>query len=61
MTGEQRSGILRVPDDLSALSLSLNCYGAHPPDTLVLPASKVSEACNTISDAVAAAKKCLAV
>ena len=59
MTSDQRTEILRVLDDLSALSISLKCYSDHPPDMLILPAGKVAEACGIINDAVAAARKCL--
>ena len=57
MTPTQIAEINRVLDDLTALSLSLKCYGAHPPDTLILPAGRVVEVCATINDAVKAARR----
>ena len=51
----------RVLDDLAALSIDLSCHCDAPPYKLVLPASKVREACDAIDDAVAALKRILAI
>lgn len=51
----------RVLDTLAALSIRLSCHCDGAPDTLVLEAAKVKEACNAIDDAVDALKRILAV
>ena len=51
----------RVLDALAALSIRLSCHCDVAPDTLVLNAAKVKEACNAIDDAVDALKRILAV
>jgi hypothetical protein len=51
----------RVLDALAALSIRLSCHCDVAPDTLVLNAAKVREACNAIDDAVDALKRILAV
>jgi hypothetical protein len=44
-------------DALAALSMQLSCHCDVHPDTLILPARKVQEACSIIDEAVAALKK----
>jgi hypothetical protein len=51
----------RVLDALAALSIRLSCHCDVAPDTLVLNAAKVKEACEAIDDAVDALKRILAV
>jgi len=51
----------KILDDLAALSIDLSCHCDVPPHTLVLPASKVREACDAIDDAVASLKRILAI
>jgi hypothetical protein len=51
----------RVLDALAALSIRLSCHCDVAPETLVLNAAKVKEACNAIDDAVDALKRILAV
>ncbi len=53
--------VARVLDALAALSIRLSCQCDVPPDTLVLNAAKVKEACEAIDDAVDALKRILAV
>ena len=48
-------------DALAALSVELTCHCDVPPHTLVLPASKLLEACATIDEAVIALKEILAI
>jgi len=51
----------RVLDALAALSIRLSCQCDVAPDTLVLNAAKVKEACRAIDDAVDALKRILAI
>lgn len=51
----------RALDALAALSIRLSCHCDVAPDTLVLNAAKVKEACDAIDDAVDALKRILAV
>jgi hypothetical protein len=51
----------KILDDLAALSIDLSCHCDVPPHTLVLPASKLREACVAIDDAVASLKRILAI
>ena len=51
----------KVLDALAALSIRLSCHCDGPPDTLVLEARKVREACDAIDGAVGALKRILAV
>jgi hypothetical protein len=51
----------KVLDSLAALSVQLSCHCDVAPDTLVLRAGKVKEACEAIDDAVAALKRILAI
>jgi len=51
----------RVLDTLAALSLRLSCQCDVPPETLVLKAAHVREACEAIDDAVDALKRILEV
>jgi hypothetical protein len=51
----------KILDDLAALSIDLSCHCDALPHTLVLPASKVREACDAIDDAVASLKRILAI
>jgi hypothetical protein len=51
----------KVLDTLAALSVRLSCHCDVPPDTLVLEAGKVKEACEAIDDAVDALKRILAL
>lgn len=44
-------------DALAALSVQLSCQCDAHPDTLVLPARKLQEACAVIDEAVLALKK----
>ena len=44
-------------DALAALSQQLSCHCDVHPDTLILPAGKVHEACSIIDEAVTALKK----
>jgi hypothetical protein len=44
-------------DALAALSVQLSCHCDTHPDTLILPARKVHEACAIIDEAVNALKK----
>jgi hypothetical protein len=53
--------VAKVLDDLAALSIDLSCHCDVPPHTLVLPASKVREACDAIDDAVSSLKRILAI
>ena len=47
-------------DALAALSVQLSCHCDVHPDTLILPAGKVHEACSVIDEAVSALKKIIA-
>lgn len=49
----------KILDALAALSLDLSCHCNVPPHTLVLPASKVQEACSAIDTAVDSLKRIL--
>jgi hypothetical protein len=49
----------QVLDALAALSADLACHCDVPPHTIILPASKVREACDAIDEAVAALKRIL--
>ena len=51
----------KVLDSLAALSIRLSCHCDVAPETLVLNAAKVKEACSAIDDAVDALKRILAV
>ena len=51
----------RILDALAALSADLACHCDVPPHTIILPASKVREACDAIDEAVAALKRILAI
>ena len=51
----------KVLDALAALSLDLACHCDVPPHTMILPASKVREACDAIDEAVAALRRILAI
>lgn len=51
----------KVLDTLAALSVELSCHCDVTPDTLVLQAGKVKDACEAIDDAVAALKRILAI
>ena len=48
-------------DALAALSVQLSCQCDVHPDTLVLPAGKLQEACSVIDEAVSALKKIVVV
>ena len=49
----------KVLDTLAALSVRLSCRCDVAPDTLVLDAGKVKEACDAIDDAVLSLKRIL--
>ena len=49
----------QILDALAALSADLACHCDVPPHTIILPASKVREACDAIDEAVAALKRIL--
>ena len=51
----------RILDALAALSADLACHCDVPPHTMILPASKVREACDAIDEAVAALKRILVI
>jgi hypothetical protein len=51
----------KVLDTLTALSARLSCHCDLPPDTLVLEAGKVKEACDAIDGAVMSLKQILAI
>jgi hypothetical protein len=51
----------KVLDTLAALSVELACHCDVTPDTLVLEAGKLKEACDAIDDAVSALKRILAI
>lgn len=51
----------KVLDTLTALSVELSCHCDVTPDTLVLDARRVKDACDAIDDAVAALKRILAI
>jgi hypothetical protein len=51
----------KILDDLAALSIDLSCHCDALPHALVLPASKVREACDAIDDAVASLKRILSI
>jgi hypothetical protein len=51
----------KILDDLVALSIDLSCHCDALPHTLVLPSSKLREACDAIDDAVASLKRILSV
>jgi len=51
----------RALDALVALSVQLSCHCTVEPDTLILPARKVQEACNIIDEAVLALKKIVVI
>jgi hypothetical protein len=48
-------------DALAALSVQLSCDCDVHPDTLILPARKVREACNVIDEAVSALKQIMTI
>jgi hypothetical protein len=48
-------------DALAALSVQLSCHCDVHPDTLILPARKVHEACSIIDEAVSALKQIVAI
>ncbi len=51
----------KVLDTLAALSVRLSCHTCDTaPDTLVLEAAKVKEACDAIDDAIGAPKRIVA-
>jgi hypothetical protein len=51
----------RALDSLSALSVQLTCQHCETPETLVLTARRVAEACATIDEAVASLKHILMI
>lgn len=52
----------KVLDTLAALSVRLSCHTCESaPDSLVLEAGKVKEACDAIDDAVSSLKRILAI
>jgi hypothetical protein len=51
----------KILDALAALSADLACHCDVPPHTMILPASKVREACDAIDEAVAALKRILVI
>ena len=51
----------KILDSLAALSADLACHCDVPPHTMILPATKVKEACNAIDQAVAALKRILEI
>ena len=51
----------KILDALTALSTDLACHGDVPPHTLILPASKVREACDAIDEAVTSLKHILEI
>ena len=51
----------KVLDTLAALSVELSCHCDVKPDTLVLEARRLKEACDAIDDAVSALKRILAI
>ena len=51
----------RILDSLAALSADLACHCDVPPHTMILPASKVREACDAIDEAVVALKRILVI
>jgi hypothetical protein len=51
----------RILDSLAALSADLACHCDVPPHTMILPASKVREACDAIDEAVASLKRILVI
>ena len=52
----------KVLDTLAALSVRLSCHTCDTaPDSLVLEAGKVKEACDAIDDAVSSLKRILAI
>ena len=52
----------KVLDTLAALSVRLSCHSCDvAPDTLVLEAAKLKEACDAIDDAVLSLKRILAI
>lgn len=51
----------KVLDTLAALSIELSCHCDVAPDTLVLPARRVKDACDAIDDAVMSLKRILAL
>jgi len=51
----------RALDALVALSVQLSCHCEVEPDTLILPARKVQEACSIIDEAVLALKKIVVI
>lgn len=51
----------KVLDTLAALSVRLSCRCDVAPDTLVLDAGKVKEACDAIDDAVLSLKRILSI
>lgn len=51
----------KILDALVALSSDLACHCNVPPHTVILPASKVREACEAIDEAVAALKRILVI
>jgi hypothetical protein len=51
----------KVLDTLAALSVQLSCHCDVAPDTLVLEAGKLKEACEAIDEAVSALKRILAI
>ena len=51
----------KILDALVALSADLSCHCDVPPHTMILPASKVREACDAIDEAVTALKRILAI
>ena len=62
---EMRSATIeagKVLDTLAALSVRLSCHSCDTaPDTLVLEAGKVKEACDAIDVAVSSLKRILAI
>jgi hypothetical protein len=48
-------------DALAALSVQLSCHCDVHPDTLILPARKVKEACDIIDEAVVALKRIIQI
>jgi hypothetical protein len=52
----------KVLDTLAALSVRLSCHSCDvAPDTLVLEAAKLKEACDAIDDAVSSLKRILSI
>jgi hypothetical protein len=61
VTKETAAEVCKVLDVLSTLAVNLSCHCDVPPDTLILSAKKIRDACAAIDEGVSALKTILQI